>query len=185
MMTIDRRHHIPVRAFVFAFTLAFALAACSSSGNSPPADGSSPNDSSSDVGPGSSDAALATCGAEIPSGQVCNLVADDAPTIVPTCTTGSMPVGTGGTVVAGTYHFTSQTYYNVPFCPTTAFSGTIVIGGGCIQSSTDSPLVATTSATLVIHGNIAEVSPRCINTGTLSGNPDAPARTFTATPTTL
>jgi hypothetical protein len=85
---------------------------------------------------------------------------------------------------------TSETYYNlppynVPYCPTTAVSETIVVAGGCLQSSADTPVVATTSATLVIHGNIAEISPTCINTGSPSGNPDAPTWTFTATPTAL
>ena len=61
-----------------------------------------------------------------------------------------------------------------------------MVGGGCLQSSTDTPVVATqASATLVIHGNIAEITPTCTNTGSPSGNPDAPTWTFTATPTAL
>ena len=156
---------------------AFALVACSSDG-SPSPDGSSPD--------GSTDGAVAAmCGAGTPAGQACTDAPDNAPAITPTCTTGAMPTGTGGTIVAGTYYLTAQTYYNVSFCPSTALSGTLVIGGGCIHSSTDTPLVATTSSTLTIHGNVAEIDLQCVNAGRLPVSPDAPNWTFTATPTTF
>ena len=164
----DQRPSFPARFWIPALAIALGLVACSSDALSS-ADG----------------ATTAMCGAGTPTGQACSNAPDNSPTIQPTCATGTMPVGTGGTVVAGTYHFTSQTYYNVTVCPTTAFSGTLVVGGGCIQTSTDTPIVATTSSTLVIQGNTAVVTLQCVNTGSLSGNPDAPNKTFTATPTTL
>ena len=173
-MTLD---DLRVRFWIPAVLIALAHVACSSD-SSPGPDGSSPD--------GSSDGTVAaTCGAGTPAGQACTNAPDNGAVITPTCATGAMPSGTGGTVIPGTYHLTAQTYYNVPSCPSTALSGTLVIGGGCIQSSTDTPIVATTSSVLTIHGNIAEINVQCVNAGAFMGNVDAPNRTFTATATTF
>jgi hypothetical protein len=178
-MTLDDLR-LRARFWMPALVIAFGLVACSSDSSSPTRDGSPPD--------GSTDGAVGTtCGAGTPAGQACSNAPDNGPVITPTCTSGTMPSGTGGTIVAGTYHLTAQTYYNVPFCPTTALSGTLVIGGGCLQSSTDTPIVATISAILTIHGNVAQIDVQCLNAGVLMGmgNLDAPTRTFTATSTTL
>ena len=177
-MTLDdQRFRSHARLWISASVIALGLVACGSD-SSPTRDGSSPDGSAEGT-------VAAMCGAGTPAGQACTDAPDNAPVITPTCATGAMPSGMGGTIVAGTYHLTAQTYYNVPGCPTTALSGTLVISGGCLQSSTDTPIVATTSATLTIHGNVAEVNLQCVNTGPLRGNPDALNWTFTATPTTL
>jgi hypothetical protein len=82
------------------------------------------------------------CGADIPPGQACNSVLDRSAAITPACMTGTLPAGTGGTIVDGTYHLTAQTYYNVGLCPTIALSGTLVVAGGCEQIVVDTPVVS-------------------------------------------
>lgn len=189
MILDDLRFRSHARFWIPVLLIALGQVACSSDSSpspdaspssdaSPRPDGSSPD--------GSTDGAVAAmCGAGTPAGQVCSDAPDNGPAITPTCATGAMPSGTGGTIVAGTYFLTAQTYYNVPFCPTTAISGTLVVGGGCIQSSTDTPVVTSTSATLTVHGNVAEIDVKCVNAGALTITQDAPSVTFTATPTTL
>jgi len=126
-----------------------------------------------------------TCGADVPAGQACNNLVNSAAAVTPTCTTGILPAGQGGSIVSGTYHFTAQTYYNVSSCPTTGVAETLVLAGGCLQVVSGEPLAATASATYVVQGNQLTMTTTCVDTGGLSGMLDTPTKTFTATSTTL
>jgi hypothetical protein len=149
--------------------IAFALGACSSSALSP-------SDGATTAG---------MCSADVPPGQACNAVVDVVAMVTPTCVTGAMPVGKGGTIVDGIYKLSSQTYYNVMGCPTTPLSNTIEIAGDCLQSVTGSPIVLTASSTIVVQGTNVNVSVTCVSDGMLPLMADAPTKTFTATATTL
>jgi hypothetical protein len=150
---------------------AMLLAAGCSGGSLTPVDGSAPG----------------TCGVGVPAGQPCNSLEDVGSAVTPTCTTGAMPSGTGGTLVDGTYVLTAQTYYNEDFCPGTPISGTILIAGNCVQSSTAS-LAATTAGPFTVQGNVFNYPLACLNIPGLDAgdlSPDAPGKTFTATATTF
>ena len=122
--------------------------------------------------------------------QACNTLANIAPTIGPTCVTGTMPVGTGGTIVDGTYVLTSVTYYNVSSCGTMVpGSETIAISGGCIQYvlGGDSGFTGTASVSFAVQGNNITSMLTCADYLNLDGgltHLDVPTKTFTATPTT-
>jgi hypothetical protein len=149
---------------------AVVVSACSSSGSASP-DGASGG----------------ICSAGTPAGQACNAVEDVGPLVTPTCTTGAVATGAGGTMLDGTYVLTAQTYYNVPTCPPVQISGTIEIMGNCIQLAFGGVLTGTTSVRFEPQGTGITSNPTCVNTpaGTTT-NADAPgAKTYTATGTTL
>ena len=125
------------------------------------------------------------CGVGVPPGQACNDLVDFGATVVPSCTVAPMPVGTGGTIVDGIYKLTAQTYYNTSFCPTGAVSGSIAIQGGCLQSISGAPFVASASGTIAVQGNALTLTLTCVNAGMLTLMADAPTKTFTATATTV
>jgi hypothetical protein len=113
-------------------------------------------------------------------------VVDVSTPIKPTCVTGELPVGTGGTIVDGTYTLTEQIYYNTPGCPSLPMGGTLVIAGDCVQS-VNAQFAITVSATIVAQGNSITETPTCLDS---SMDPDvftldAPTHTYTATPTTF
>src|SRR5689334_1244304 len=58
-----------------------------------------------------------SCGANVPAGQGCNTLSNVGAAVTPTCDPGTIPAGTGGTIVEGTYTLTSQTYYGSTACP--------------------------------------------------------------------
>src|SRR5262245_29922908 len=93
------------------------------------------------------------CGADVPAGQACNTLANIGSPITPTCVTGTMPTGIGGTILDGTYVFTSQTYYNDSACPTTPVAETIVVSGACIQGIFETIITGTVSTTFVVQGD--------------------------------
>ena len=146
---------------------------------------------SPDGSPPDRGAATATSVSGTPAGHACTDTPDNAPTITPFCAIGTMLSGTAGEPWSRGYpvdlgDLLQPTALQRPVVPHDCPLGDTVVGGGCLQSSTDTPVVATqASPTLVIHGNIAEITPTCTNTGSPSGNPDAPTWTFTATPTAL
>src|SRR5215510_11381737 len=75
------------------------------------------------------------CSADVPPGQECTALHSVAAPVKPTCVSGTLPTGIGGTILDGTYVLTSQTYYNSGTgCPTLAVSLTLVIAGDCAQS---------------------------------------------------
>jgi hypothetical protein len=175
-----------------------ALAACgggsaSTDGGPDGRTGSGP-DGQSDVGPDGrtgngpdGQTGGGSCSANVPAGQACNTLANVGSRVTPTCGTGTMPTGTGGTIVDGTYALTSQTYYGLASCSTETVSGTIEIAGGCVQIVSGAPIPATGSFTIVAQGASLMMTETCLDLGVEAGavSPDAPAKTFTATPTTF
>jgi hypothetical protein len=149
--------------------MALGLTACGGATSSTSGDGGPP-------GPGG------TCSASVPDGAACNTLTNLAPTIIPTCATGTIPTGTGGTIVDGTYFLTGETYYVGANCPQSPVSATIVIAGDCVQQAGElrgSNVAA--SFTLTVHGNVAAPTATCLPGGT---TPSVPV-TFTATGSTL
>ncbi|MBX3190229.1 MAG: hypothetical protein KF819_24735 [Labilithrix sp.] len=123
-----------------------------------------------------------TCGAEITDGGSCNDVRDVGVPVMPTCLTGDVPAGSGGTIEDGTYVLVAQTYYNVPRCPTSQVTATVLISGGCFQLVGHSvggnherelrgSMRVTTKGTRVVE------DATCVPPG---GRSDAPRKTFTA-----
>src|SRR5262245_16882190 len=161
-----------MRSILRALGWAVALAplACTSGSSAP--DGSSPG----------------MCSAGVPPGQACSTLQNIASPITPTCVTGTMPNGAGGTILDGTYVLASQTYYNDGACPMTPLSETVVISGGCIQLAFDaSGINATGSTTFVVQGDSITTTTTCLDLGVDAGPPtmDAGTKTFTATATTF
>jgi hypothetical protein len=140
---------------------------------------------SSGSSPGT-DAAVATCGAEIPAGQACSpLRAGSA--VTPSCGTGALPSGQGGTIVDGTYVLTALTYYSADTCPTFPLAETIALSGGCMQLAVGPPLTSTASGTFTVSGNSIAITTACVHIE-MDGatvRQSAPVRTFTATGTTF
>jgi hypothetical protein len=162
---------------------AVALAAGACGGGTLTADGASmpPDGASSDsVSPG-------MCGADVPPGQACNMLANVATTITPTCVSGTIPVGTGGTIVDGTYVLTSQTYYQDTSCPMLPLSETIAIAGDCIQIVFGSIFSGTTSGRLTTQGNMFAGTQTCqhLDVDAAVTIMDAQMKTYTATSTTF
>ena len=151
------------------------LAGCSSTGTS--ADAATGKDA---VGTG-------MCGAGTPAGQECNSVKATGAPVTPTCVSGTLSTGQGGTIVDGTYVLTAQTYYNRTSCPTIALSETLAFAGGCLEVATGAPLPATASGTFTVSGANLMLTQTCIHIDidgatTMSS---MQANTFTATATTF
>ncbi len=121
------------------------------------------------------------CSADVPAGQACNVLTAAGPGITPTCASGSLPVGVGGTIVDGTYVMTQLTYYGAD-CSTTPVSETLQIAGGCIQVASSGPVSLTESATYAVAGNVLALTKTCFNTGAaVSTSTQDVGHTFTAT----
>jgi hypothetical protein len=128
------------------------------------------------------------CSASVPAGQPCNTLANVATAIAPTCVTGTMPAGTGGTIVDGTYVLTAQTYYNLPSCPTASISETVVISGGCFQIVFSvGTFAGNASASVAVEGNNYTETSTCtfLNFAPSAVSQDGPGKTYTATATTF
>jgi hypothetical protein len=140
---------------------------------------SSPDGSSTDA------ASAGVCSSNVPQFQACNTLANIAPVVTPTCVTGAMPTGTGGTIVEGTYVLTSQTWYNDSSCDTREpGQETIVISSGCYQAITT---LGTSSVSFVVQDNNVTSMLTCSDHVDIDGAGvmfDVHAKTFTATPTT-
>jgi hypothetical protein len=101
---------------------------------------------------------------------------------------GTIPAGTGGTIVDGTYTLTSQTYYGTTACPSEPVDATLEIAGGCVQEVSASPLAATASSTQTVAGVNITTIVTCLDVvGVDAGSfsYDTKTSTFTATPTTF
>ena len=127
------------------------------------------------------------CSADVPAGQPCNTLANVATAITPTCTTGTMPAGEGGTIVDGTYVLTAQTYYNVAACPAGALSETVVIAGSCFQAAFGDALTGNGSVSVAVQGNNYTQTATCtfFSFDASGARPDGPGKTYTATATTF
>ncbi len=140
----------------------------------------------SDAGDGpTSDAGAGSCSANVPSGQACNTLTSVGAAITPTCVSGAIPTGTGGTIVDGTYTLTSQTYYGTTACSSTPVNATLEIAGGCVQEVTSLPIPVTVSTVHTVAGATITRTLTCLDTGVDAGplSLDSPTATFTATPT--
>jgi hypothetical protein len=127
------------------------------------------------------------CGAGIPAGQECNDVQAMGAAITPTCVSATMPVGTGGTIVDGTYELTSNTYYKG--CETLPISETVVISGDCLEIATGTPFRITASGTFTVAGASLMATSACfhidVDGATTTRSGPSSNTTFSATPTSL
>jgi hypothetical protein len=123
------------------------------------------------------------CGADVPPGQACNTLSNVATAITPTCVSGTIPVGTGGTIADGTYVLTSQTYYQDTTCSKVPLSETIAIAGDCIQLVFGSIFTGTLSGTLTTQGNTFAATQTCqhFDVDGAVVSMDAQMKTYTAT----
>jgi hypothetical protein len=164
-----------------------ALAACHGSGTSAAVDGAV--ERTADAAADSPTAGI--CSAHVPPGQVCNALVLTGAAVTPTCTTGTMPTGQGGTIVDGTYVLTAATYYTASDCPTDPMMETIELAEGCFQASTGPPPLTTTgSETFTIAGSNITFTRTCFQVdaghgATVVDNGPATPATFTATDTTF
>jgi hypothetical protein len=136
-------------------------------------------------GDGGGDGAVGSCGNTQPIGGSCNGVTNVAAPITPTCASGTMPTGTGGTLVDGTYVLSQQTYYNFPGCPFEAIAATLELSGTCIEAAARAGTsdTFTSNATATQQGNQITIDVTCSSLA--GGTPDTPTRTFTASGSTL
>ena len=114
------------------------------------------------------------------------MLANVATAITPTCVSGTMPVGTGGTIVDGTYVLTSQTYYQDSSCPSLQLSETIAIAGDCVQVVFGGIFSGTLAGRMVTQGNGFTSTPICQQfnvDGAVTFNPQT--KTYTASGTTF
>jgi hypothetical protein len=127
------------------------------------------------------------CGGPVPEGQICNSLVDNSTPITPTCATGEVPTGTGGTIVDGTYVLTSQTYYGQTSCSNRVpVGGTYVFSGNCVQFA-NAKFGIRGSGAMVVQGNSIITTRTCVNSpfDPADTTPDASTATFTATPNTF
>jgi len=115
------------------------------------------------------------------------MVRNVATAITPTCTMATMPSGTGGTIVDGTYVMTSQTYYGTSSCSPTPLAVTFVYAGGCVEETTTAQGIGVTAAvTLDFHDtNQVTKTVACVSPVISDGMYDTATITFTATPTSF
>jgi hypothetical protein len=140
------------------------------------------------AGPETADGGTAggACGSDA---GTCNAVVDVATPITPTCASGAVPTGTGGTIEDGTYVLTSQTYYGAATCPATKISTTVVIAGGCFQLAAHAfegdggSFELRASSVGVVQGSYLTLGAKCVSVA--GTTPDAPMRSFTVSGPTL
>ena len=140
----------------------------------------------SDAGDGP--AGAGSCGANVPPGQACNTLTSVGAPVTPTCVSGTIPTGRGGTIVDGTYTLTSQTYYGSTTCSSTPVNATLEIAGGCVQEVSSTPLSVTVSTTHTVAGATITRTVTCIDLVGVDAGPlslDFATDTFTATATTF
>jgi len=127
--------------------------------------------------------------ADATTDQRCNAIELTGSAITPTCVTGSLPVGSGGTIVDGTYDVTAQTYYNLDTgCPDFQVRETWVLSGNSLEAASLNPLPITRSGTFAVAGDTFKVTTTCIHLDqegqtltTVASN----GTTYSATPTSI
>jgi hypothetical protein len=128
-----------------------------------------------------------SCSANVPKGQACNTLANVGAAITPACMAGTIPAGSGGAIVDGTYTLTAQTYYGTTACPSTPVNATIEIAGGCVQEVAGATIQVTASIVTTVAGASITRTVTCLDLGVDAGplSVDTATATFTATPTTF
>jgi hypothetical protein len=128
-----------------------------------------------------------TCGDNVPAGQACNTLQNMESPLAPTCATGAVPTGTGGTIVDGTYILTSSKVYGDSCATLLPVAETLTIAGDCIQLVVGDILAGTFSGRFVTQGNAITTMVTCqqLNTDAAVLINDAASRTYTATGTSL
>src|SRR4051812_14699317 len=165
----DRASYLRVAAIAYLCT----GAACGSS------------QAASDAGDGPGGAG--SCSANVPRGQACNTLTSVGATVTPTCVSGTIPTGTGGTIVDGTYTLISQTYYGSTACSSVAVNATLEIAGGCVQEGTSAPIPGAVSTAHTVAGAAVTRAAARPHHGVDAGpfTVDFATDTFTATATTF
>jgi hypothetical protein len=99
----------------------------------------------------------------------------------------TMPSGTGGTIVEGTYVMTAQTYYGTSGCASTPLATTFVYSGGCVQEITTSAGIDVRAAvTFDVHDtNEVTKTVACVSPTISGATVDTATITYTATPTSF
>jgi hypothetical protein len=115
--------------------------------------------------------------AEAPDGA-CNTLENVGTAITGTCSTGAQPMGTGGTIAAGTYVLSAQTRYEDAGCTSATYQATMLIADGCLERVDVSGASATHR-----NQNISTNGNQFLRTS--SCGPGLPASTYTATATQL
>jgi hypothetical protein len=155
--------------------------------NAPP-DNAPPDNAPPDNAP-PDNASPGTCSADVPAGQECNTLTNLGNVVTPTCATGTLPTGLGGTIVDGTYVLTSQQKYRTDCSTTTPLplAETIAIAGDCIQGVFGQILAGTSSVRYTTQGSSFTETVTCIHSDTDGAviRQDPTVRTYTATGTTF
>ena len=126
------------------------------------------------------------CGDSVPAGQACNALQNMASPLAPSCATGAMPSGTGGTIVDGTYILTSSQLYGQSCSTSVPVAETMTIAGDCIQLVLGDVLSGTFSGRFVTQGNAITTTVTCERVD-IDGAVfmDAATKTYTATGTAI
>jgi hypothetical protein len=158
------------RLFLLLGSAALTAAACGGGTLSSPDGGSlSPGDATSSLdvtlswpdGATVETASPGACGDNVPAGQACNTLQNMASPLLPTCATGTMPTGTGGTIVDGTYVLTSSLQYGQSCTTPLPVAETLTIAGDCIQLVLGNILSGTFSGRLATQGNTIMTTVTC------------------------
>jgi hypothetical protein len=108
----------------------------------------------------------------------CNTLENVATPITGTCETAAQPMGTGGTIAAGTYVLTAQARYMDAGCVPATYQVTMLIADGCLER-----VDGTGASALHRNQNVSTNGNELLRTS--SCGPGLPAATYTATGTQL
>lgn len=141
---------------------------------------------------GGSGGMLAACGTDTSagSGDTCNTAVADGPCVMAQVSAGAAPTPAGGTIGAGTYRLTSETFYGATDAgnqqedrrETFVISSVTVAGFTLDQNRTSGTRVDRAHGTVVVTGTTVTFTPTCPPPGT--GDNGGSAQ-FTATATTF
>lgn len=148
--------------------------------------GAGGSDASSSSGGGSGDAGSVSCADQADAGTECNALANIGADLTATLASGSVPTGTGGTVVDGRYALTEFFYYaGSPLAGSGLSLGqTLLIcgtEGQLVSNQSDKGLVRK-SFSLSFNGTVPTATTTCTTDATAA---DVTYSSYTATPTTI
>jgi hypothetical protein len=135
---------------------------------------------------------LAACGTDTSasSGDTCNTVVADGPCVTVQVSAAAAPTPAGGTIVAGTYRLTSETFYGAAGGnqqddrrETYVVSGVTALGFTLDQSRTSGTHVERSRGTVVVSGTTVTLTPTCPPPG--DGGNNGGSAQFTATANTF